>query len=133
MTADTIADQFTADNRLYGFAVWQLLYSYLERGCVLNQLGAGDYDPESPQVVVVEFDHDRGELPIDWFQYKVVVAIDSKADFYEQKVVFIATSAENIQGTTYCTETSYKLSLDNAMALLPQLKQHAYLFSYSSY
>ncbi len=125
MTPDQISDQFTAENRLYGFAVWQMLYSCMERGCVLNQLGSGSHDPTDPQVVVVEFDHDRGELPPDWFQYKVIVPINADEEFFEQGTILVVNSATRIDYTVYCTETSYKLPLANLMALLPQLKEHS--------
>jgi hypothetical protein len=120
-----ILDQLLPENHLYGFAIWQMLHPYLERGHILNQLGAGTHDPTAPQIVVVEFDIDRGDLPCDWHQYKLIVPINPEAEFYEQDTILVVNEGSSWDNYVHCTETSYKLPLRNLVALLPQLKDHA--------
>lgn len=70
---DPILRQLRPENHLHGFAVWQMLLPYLERGSIDNQLGTDGYDANLPQRVIVEFTLDEPNLPKDFFQYEVLV------------------------------------------------------------
>jgi len=125
---DPILSQLRPENQLYGFAVWQMLHSYLERGSIDNQIGPSHYDSDSPQAVIVEFSYTDQELPSDFFEYEVRVELDPTTDFSRQTAILtIVTEAERLESSFYVRQTRYQLPLGNLMALLPQLKAHASL------
>jgi hypothetical protein len=120
--------QFRPENQLYGFAVWQLLHPYLETGMVMNQCGTPAYNEDLTQSVLISFDYDAQHLPPHYHQYELGCRIDPTSDFEDQLCNFEVTEAFPTSATTvYVCTTTYRISLKQAIHILPHLRIHAHL------
>lgn len=114
------------ENHVYGFAIWQLLEPYSDCSCIFNQPKAEDFQPSAPQAVSVRWDHDRGDLPPDWFQYTVMVLIQTDKPFHDQVArLEVISECSVLDGTCYLTEDTYTMPLGRLMQVLPRLRQYA--------
>lgn len=121
-------DIFLPDNKLYGFAIWQLLGALTDKSTehvsyIENQPQAKDFNPDKPQLITFSWSENEDALPIDLYEYSVKVQITPSTEFNDQPTTLIRS--EHIcdwDDDPLISEVSYCLPLAQVLQLIPRIK-----------
>lgn len=121
-------DIFLPENKLYGFAIWQLLGALTDKSTehvayIDNQPQAKDFDADKPQLITFSWSDDEDALPTDFYEYSVKVQITPSTEFNAQPTTLI--KSERIcdwDDDPLISEVSYCLPLAQVLQLIPRIK-----------
>ena len=109
-------DRLTAENQLKGYALWVLLTASIDF------IRGGITDQGTSQVIEIEWDTERdNDLPLDWFEYKIEIVIDSENEAVDHEVILQKSTVE--KSYELLTQQNYVLSVKQFLCALPWIKK----------